>query len=161
MDLGATICTPKRPACGICPLVGDCAGRRAGIAAELPRRAEKPAKPVRQGIAYLAVRDDGAVLVETRPAAGLLGGMLGLPGSDWVEGAPPPRPPLAADWRDLGAEVRHTFTHFHLRLRLQGARVRAAGGDFRPAAEAGPAMPTVMRKALRLGLSAMQAGPPC
>ena len=82
--------------------------------------------------------------------------MIGLPGSDWVEGEPPARPPLAADWRDLGAEVRHTFTHFHLRLRLQGARVAgAAPGDFRPAAEVGPAMPTVMRKALRLGLSAM------
>jgi A/G-specific adenine glycosylase len=155
MDLGATVCTPKRPACGLCPLVADCAGRLAGIAAGLPRRAEKPAKPVRQGIAYLAVRDDGAVLVETRPAAGLLGGMLGLPGSDWVAGEPPPRPPLAADWRDLDAEVRHTFTHFHLRLRLEGARVPEGAGDFRPAAEAGPAMPTVMRKALRLGLSAM------
>jgi len=95
------------------------------------------------------------VLVETRPAAGLLGGMLGLPCSDWVEAAPAARPPLAADWRDLGAEVRHTFTHFHLRLALAGARIATAPGDFRPAAEAGPAMPTVMRKALRLGLAAM------
>jgi A/G-specific adenine glycosylase len=158
MDLGATVCTPKRPACGLCPLATDCAGRRAGIAAGLPRKAEKPARPVRQGIAYLAVRADGAVLVETRPAAGLLGGMLGLPGSDWVAGEPAPRPPLAAEWRDLRAEVRHTFTHFHLRLRLRGARVPGGPGDFRPPAEAGPAMPTVMRKALRLGLSALQAG---
>lgn len=157
MDLGATICTPKRPACGICPLVSDCDGRRAGIAADLPRKASKPERPVRRGVAYLAVRDDGAVLVETRPASGLLGGMLGLPGSDWVEGAPAPRPPLAADWHDLGTEVRHTFTHFHLRLRIEGARVAGAGGDFRPAGEAGAAMPTVMRKALRLGLSAMGA----
>jgi len=157
MDLGATICTPKRPACGICPLVADCAGRRAGVAAELPRRTERSAKPIRQGIAYLAVCGDGSVLVETRPAAGLLGGMLGLPGSDWTEGAPTPRPPLAGDWRDLGAEVRHTFTHFHLRLRLEGARVQGAAGDFRTAGEVGPAMPTVMRKALRLGLAAMGA----
>jgi A/G-specific adenine glycosylase len=157
MDLGATICTPTRPACGICPLVADCAGRRAGVAAALPRKPDKPAKPVRQGIAYLAVRADGAVLVETRPAAGLLGGMLGLPGSDWVEGEPSPRPPLAAEWRDLRPEVRHGFTHFHLRLRLRGAHVPGGTGDFRPAVEAGSAMPTVMRKALRLGLSAMAA----
>jgi A/G-specific adenine glycosylase len=157
MDLGATVCTPKRPACGICPLVGDCDGRAAGIAAELPRRAEKPAKPLRQGIAYLALRGDGAVLVETRPPSGLLGGMVSLPCGDWVErGEPPARPPLAAAWRELGPEVRHTFTHFHLRLRLVGARIDfGPGGDFRPAPEAGAAMPTVMRKALRLGLAAM------
>jgi A/G-specific adenine glycosylase len=156
MDLGATVCTPTRPACGICPLVGDCAGRRAGLAGALPRRVEKAAKPVRHGVAYLALRHDGAVLVERRPPAGLLGGMIGLPGSDWVEGEPPAQPPLAADWRSLGAEVRHTFTHFHLRLRLQGARVAGGGaGDFRQVAEVGPAMPTVKRKALLLGLSAM------
>ena len=157
MDLGATICTPKRPACGVCPLVANCAGQRAGIAAGLPRKVEKPPRPVRQGIAYLAVRGDGAVLVETRPSAGLLGGMLGLPGSDWVEGDPVPRPPITADWRDLDAEVRHTFTHFHLRLRLRAARVADCPGDFRPTGEAGPAMPTVMRKALRMGLSEMAA----
>jgi A/G-specific adenine glycosylase len=155
MDLGATVCTPKRPACGVCPLVRDCAGRRAGIAAELPRKVARAAKPVRFGVAYLAVRDDAAVLVETRPATGLLGGMLGLPGSDWVAGTPAARPPLAAAWRDLGVEVRHSFTHFHLRLRLEGARVPAGAGDFRPAEAAGAAMPTVMRKALRLGLAAM------
>jgi A/G-specific adenine glycosylase len=158
MDLGATLCTPKTPACGICPWVADCAGRRAGIAAELPRRAAKPAKPVRRGIAYVALRADGAVLAETRPATGLLGGMLGLPCSDW-DAAPAPRPPFAADWRDLGAEVRHTFTHFHLLLRLQGVRVPAGfeppAGVFASAAALGPAMPTVMQKALRLGLAAL------
>jgi len=157
MDLGATICTPKRPACGICPLVAACAGRCAGIAETLPRRTEKVPKPVRHGIAWLALRRDGAVLVETRPPSGLLGGMLALPSGPWAEGTPAGTPPLAADWRDLGVEVRHTFTHFHLRLALAGARVATAPGDFRPAAEAGPAMPTVMRKALRLGLAALAA----
>ncbi|HMQ92579.1 MAG TPA: A/G-specific adenine glycosylase [Amaricoccus sp.] len=158
MDLGATICTPRAPVCGLCPWRADCAARRAGIAETLPRKAEKAAKPVRRGFVWLALRRDGAVLVETRPASGLLGGMLALPSGPWGEGAPEGVPPLAADWRDLGVEVRHTFTHFHLRLALAGARVAAAPGDFRPAAEAGPAMPTVMRKALRLGLAAMDAG---
>jgi A/G-specific adenine glycosylase len=157
MDLGATVCTPRSPACGICPWREPCAGRRLGIAAELPRKAPKAERPVRQGVAYLAVRADGAVLVEQRPARGLLGGMLGLPGTDWVEGAPEPRPPFAADWRDAGVEVRHTFTHFHLRLRVMVARVPArfgaADGVFRPAQELDRALPTVMRKALRAGLA--------
>jgi A/G-specific adenine glycosylase len=154
MDLGATICTPKRPACGICPLVRACRGRLAGIAEALPRKAEKAVKPVRHGIAWLAVRGDGEVLVETRPPEGLLGGMLSLPSGPWAA-APAGEPPVAADWRDLGVEVRHTFTHFHLRLRLHGARVAGAAGDFRPPGAAGAAMPTVMRKALRLGLAAL------
>ena len=154
MDLGATICTPRRPACGICPLVQACAGRRAGIAEVLPRKVEKAAKPVRHGIAWLAVRADGRVLVETRPPEGLLGGMVALPSGPWAAEATG-EPPLPADWRDLGDEARHTFTHFHLRLRLHGARVAAAAGDFRPADAAHRAMPTVMRKALRLGLAAL------
>jgi A/G-specific adenine glycosylase len=156
MDLGATVCTPRAPACGLCPWGAACAARRRGVAAELPRRARKPAKPVRRGTAWLALRADGAVLVETRPPAGLLGGMLALPSGAWSETGPlSGRPPLAADWRGLG-EVRHTFTHFHLVLRVEGARVPpGAAGDWRPAATLAPALPSLMRKALKLGLSAL------
>jgi A/G-specific adenine glycosylase len=161
MDLGATICTPRAPACGICPWRQPCAGRSQGIAADLPRRAPKPERPVRHGIAYLALRADGKVLVEQRDARGLLGGMLGLPGTDWVDGLPQPCPPFAADWRDLGVEVRHTFTHFHLRLRVAAAKVPAGFmppmGAFQPAGELAAALPTVMRKALRQGLAAPTA----
>jgi A/G-specific adenine glycosylase len=159
MDLGATICTPRRPACGICPWREPCAARAAGVAAELPRRAPKPLRPVRQGIAYLARRDDGAVLLETRAPTGLLGGMLGLPGTGWAEAAPEPAPPFAAEWREARGEVRHTFTHFHLRLRVDVARVPLgfappAGRFYPPGENPGRALPTVMRKALALGLSA-------
>ena len=117
-------------------------------------------KPLRHGVAYLALRSDGAILVETRPEKGLLGGMLGLPGTPWGPVPPAPDPPAPAAWRDAGAEVRHTFTHFHLRLRVEVARVEkrpAASGDWRPwspALEA--AMPTVMRKAMRLGRTALE-----
>ena len=83
MDLGATICTPRGPACGICPWMQDCQGRIAGIAAALPRKLAKPAKPTRVGTVWLARRDDGAVLVERRPDRGLLGGTLGFPGDGW------------------------------------------------------------------------------
>ncbi len=152
MDLGATVCTPKSPACGICPLMQGCAARRAGIAGDLPAKAPKKAKPVRQGIAYLVRRSDGAFLLETRPPSGLLGGMLGWPGSDWVEADPAPAPPVPADWHDPGLEVRHTFTHFHLRLTLRLAIVdpdaAPTRGDFIDKHAFRPnALPTVMRKA--------------
>ncbi|MCZ7676410.1 MAG: A/G-specific adenine glycosylase [Roseovarius sp.] len=154
MDLGATICTPRRPACGLCPWAGACAARAAGIAGELPRRAPKAAKPMRLGIAYVGRRADGAWLVERRPARGLLGGMLGWPGSDWGE-APEPAQPAAGDWRRLGAEARHTFTHFHLRLAIEVAALPAGAvprrGRFVPAVEFRPGeMPTLMRKVFDL-----------
>jgi A/G-specific adenine glycosylase len=160
MDLGATICTPKSPACGICPVMTACAARAQGIAAELPRKTPKAAKPVRHGIAYLARRSDGAWLLERRPDSGLLGGMLGWPGAAWGA-APAEAPPLEADWRDPGGEVRHTFTHFHLRLALRVAEVPAdasprtgsfiAREAFRPSD-----LPTVMRKAYDLASPALQ-----
>jgi A/G-specific adenine glycosylase len=161
MDLGATLCTPRAPACGACPWRAPCAGRRAGVAAALPRRAARPAKPVRRGTGYLAVRAD-EVLIETRPQRGLLGGMLGLPCSPWSEAAATAAPPFAADWRPTGLEVRHTFTHFHLILAIETARVPGdfvppSGGFRRPTPALEASLPSVMLKALRLGLSALPA----
>ncbi|MDO6668115.1 A/G-specific adenine glycosylase [Paracoccus sp. 1_MG-2023] len=112
MDLGATICTPRKPACAICPLTDHCAARKAGIAAELPRKTPKAPKPERRGIAWIA-RSGDAVLLEQRPAKGLLGGTLAFPSAGWDgRDLPPPGP---ADWRDIGT-VRHVFTHFSLDL---------------------------------------------
>ncbi|MFC7702892.1 A/G-specific adenine glycosylase [Plastorhodobacter daqingensis] len=157
MDLGATICTPRNPACGICPWAQPCAARAAGVQGELPRKLAKAAKPLRTGVAYLARRADGAWLLERRPDQGLLGGMLGWPGSDWAA-SPADQPPLAADWRDPGAEVRHTFTHFHLHLALRIAEVPLDAaperGFFLPSADFRPsALPTVMRKAYDIARS--------
>lgn len=154
MDLGATICTPKAPACGICPWMHACQGRKAGIHARLPAKEPKKAKPVRLGIAYVARREDGAWLLERRPDKGLLGGMLGWPGSDWGAEATE-APPLDADWRDPGVDVRHTFTHFHLKLALRVAVVdktaTPARGQFIDAATFRRSdLPTVMRKAYDL-----------
>ncbi len=158
MDLGATICTPRNPACGICPWSAPCRARAEGLQSVLPAKEPKKPKPVRFGVAYLAQRADGAWLLERRPNKGLLGGMLGWPGSSWAEEAPVADPPLEAAWHDPGAEVRHTFTHFHLRLALRVARVpldaapmRGAFIDkhsFRPGD-----LPTVMRKAFNLAAS--------
>ncbi|WP_282601939.1 A/G-specific adenine glycosylase [Paracoccus sp. PARArs4] len=112
MDLGATICTPRKPACAICPLVDHCAARKAGIAADLPRKTPKAPKPERRGTAWVA-RSGDAVLLEHRPAKGLLGGTLAFPSAGWDgRDLPPPGP---AEWRDVGT-VRHVFTHFTLEL---------------------------------------------
>ncbi|WP_425040247.1 A/G-specific adenine glycosylase [Primorskyibacter sp. S187A] len=155
MDLGATICTPRSPACGICPWRPVCAARVAGTAAELPRKLPKKAKPVRLGIAYVARRSDGAFLLETRPDRGLLGGMLGWPGSEWTEDTPVPAPPLEAQWTLLPAEARHTFTHFHLRLAIMTADVDQTAtpnrGHFLERHAFSPSdLPTVMRKVFDL-----------
>ena len=159
MDLGATICTPKSPTCGICPLMTACAARKAGIAADLPRKAPKKLKPVRNGYVYLARRADGAILLETRPDKGLLGGMLGFPTSDWSD-SPVEDPPFEADWHDPGLEVRHTFTHFHLRLaiRISEARLDMVPhrGEFHLGAQFKPSsLPTLMRKAHELSKNAL------
>ena len=155
MDLGATICSPRSPACGICPWSAPCKARAQGIQAELPAKEPKKPKPIRFGVAYLAQRADGAWLLERRPDKGLLGGMLGWPGSEWTEGDPIAAPPLKADWNDPGAEVRHTFTHFHLRLALRTAKVpqeaKPERGEFiDKRIFKSSDLPTVMRKAFDL-----------
>ena len=154
MDLGATICTPKSPRCGACPIADACAARAQGIQANLPKKLAKKPKPIRHGHAYVGRRADGAWLLERRPDKGLLGGMLGWPGSEWGDN-PTPSPPMDANWRCIGGEVRHTFTHFHLVLSVLVAQVEAqpknaalhyvSKADFRPSD-----LPTVMRKAYDL-----------
>ncbi len=151
MDLGATICTPKSPACGICPLRDPCLARANGTQADLPKKTPKKPKPTRFGHVYVAQHQNGAMLLERRPNKGLLGGMLGWPGSEWSDN-PPEAPPFSADWRLLPGEVRHTFTHFHLVLRLWTAELPSRSVPdglvlldkhvFKPSD-----LPTVMRKA--------------
>ncbi len=158
MDLGATICTPKSPACGICPLRDACDARAMGTMAELPKKLPKKAKPVRHGTVYLGRRSDGAWLLETRPEKGLLGGMLGWPGSEWIEISlphPESTPPAQGDWEEIEGDVRHTFTHFHLVLRVMTAELpqnaEPHSGAFKPHTDFRPSdLPTVMRKAFNL-----------
>jgi len=164
MDLGATICTPRRPACGLCPLRPDCRGFAEGLAEALPYRAAKGERPVRRGATFVAVRADGAVLLRERPLHGLLGGMLETPSSPWEEAEPDGNSarryaPVAADWRKLPGLLEHTFTHFHLELSVYRAEVgqdaqpkRAAEPErclwLKPRALADAALPSVMRKVL-------------
>jgi A/G-specific adenine glycosylase len=121
MDLGATICTPRNPACGICPLMEDCAARRQGDPARFPIKAAKKARPERKGTAWW-IEAEGHVWLVRRPDRGLLGGMMALPSGDWREGdgegSGEDMPPLPGRWRRMGV-VRHVFTHFALELSVE------------------------------------------
>ena len=158
-DLGATLCTPTNPACAICPWREDCAARQQGIAAELPRKSPKAARPLRHGVHFCLIDDSGAVLLRRRPPRGLYGGMSELPGTPWLPERWTPEAafahaPMQADWRDVG-EVRHVLTHFELQLRVQMARVvriTAEGQRCARADLAGAALPSVMRKCLNLAM---------
>ncbi len=162
MDLGATICTPKKPACVLCPWQEWCAASKEGVAESYPRKAGKADRPERQGAAYVAVRTDGAVLLRRRPDKGLLGGMTEVPGSVWLDGfRADPRhgdAPLKADWQAANATVVHVFTHFRLTLSIYSAtfdrNVAAPEGHWwSPRAEvAGEALPSVMKKAIEAAL---------
>jgi A/G-specific adenine glycosylase len=151
-DLGATICT-RSPGCVLCPWSGACAGRKAGVAASLPRRAPKRARPVRHGAHFWLVDAGGRVLLRRRPPTGLLGGMTELPGTAWRDAPWPVAEALAnapheAEWRHAG-QVLHVFTHFELRLDVYAAVSDAirADGFWRDVGElTGEALPSVMRK---------------
>ncbi|HKB21993.1 MAG TPA: A/G-specific adenine glycosylase [Methyloceanibacter sp.] len=164
MDLGATICTPRRPACGLCPVRPDCHGYTAALAEILPYRDEKAERPVRRGATYVAIRSDGAVLLRERPLKGLLGGMLETPSSPWGDEVPKGKvvhihAPVKAEWRKVPGLVEHTFTHFHLELSVYRAEVGPDAVVKRAASPArcrwlklrelsGAALPSVMRKVI-------------
>lgn len=125
MDLGATICTPKRPACGLCPWRDPCEARRYDDPLLYPVKAPKKDKPTRFGHAFLIISKQGSVLLRKRSDKGLLASMMEVPGSEWLDGEERPvsydHAPIAASFRQLPAPVRHTFTHFHLVLTVHMA----------------------------------------
>jgi A/G-specific adenine glycosylase len=119
MDLGATVCTPRSPDCGRCPLAGDCRALTAGAQLNYPVKAEKPARPHRRGAAFVLLNKD-KVLLRRRPAKGLLGGMIEFPStpltSDLDGRAAMEYAPAQVSWLRLDGSVRHIFTHFSLEL---------------------------------------------
>jgi A/G-specific adenine glycosylase len=164
MDLGSSICTPKKPACALCPLNEDCAARARGDQEIFPRKAPKKSGTLRRGAAFVVTRGD-ELLVRTRPEKGLLGGMTEVPASEWLAGhedksALQQAPVLkgAARWhRKLGV-VTHVFTHFPLELVVYTAKLAArasapAGMRWVPIATLkDEALPNVMHKVIAHGL---------
>ncbi len=158
MDLGATICTPKNPSCSLCPVQKFCLGHAAGDPGALPRKAPPRERPVRHGAIFFVERQDGEVLVRTRPKTGLLGGMTEFPGTAWDTqidaGEVAKHAPVDAIFRKLDRVVSHGFTHFALRLEIFAATVPATqrapeNCRFVPRQRLGEeALPSVMRKVI-------------
>ncbi len=156
MDLGATVCAPKRPACVLCPWTESCAARRRGDPETFPRKAPKTEGKLRRGASFVVIRADGHVLVRSRPANGLLGGMTEVPSTAWShdfdESTALQAAPLKARWRRVPGVVEHGFTHFPLQQSVYVADVPArtkapAGMRWVPLAQLpGEALPNVMRK---------------
>ena len=157
-DLGASVCTPTKPKCLLCPWQSRCVAHRLGIAGDLPRKLPKAKRPVRYGAVFWLTDASGRVLLQKRKPSGLLGGMTELPGTEWR--SEPwnalTEAPMAASWRTAGLVV-HAFTHFELRLEVYAARVEtiAVEGFLLTEAElAGAALPSVIRKCAMLGAAA-------
>lgn len=151
MDLGATICTPRRPACAICPVRSHCAAFAQGQPDAYPVKAPKTARPHRRGYAFW-IEADGQVLLETRPSRGLLGGMRALPVSSWGEMPSLSEAPIAADWQVIDPPVRHVFTHFSLDLTVATTRTSRLDhmGGWWPIDRLGEAgLPSLFDKAAR------------
>jgi A/G-specific adenine glycosylase len=162
MDLGATICTPRRPRCVLCPWRRCCAAAAAGLADALPAPAVKPDRPLRFGVAFWLTRSDGAVLLRRRPENGLLGGMTEVPSTPWRSEPWTPDEavklaPVAADWLPLPGTVRHGFTHFRLELAIMAARGEASGLWSQVDRLSDHALPTLMKKVARHAVSALVA----
>ena len=177
MDLGATICTPKRPACGNCPWTDNCEARRKGIAETLPRKGAERVRPLKRGAAFIVRDAKDRVLVVKRPEKGLLGGMLEPPLGPWAEAFPSRaeamlQAPFRGEWTKRAGVVRHGFTHFELEVEVyvMSERGRPARNQrsTQDAAETAAlrhdaiwiptdklkdaALPTVMRKIIAHGL---------
>ncbi|MFO1107896.1 MAG: A/G-specific adenine glycosylase [Bradyrhizobium sp.] len=164
MDLGSSICTPKKPACALCPLNGDCAGRARGDQETFPRKAPKKSGALRRGAAFVVTRGN-ELLVRSRPQKGLLGGMTEVPGSHWLVGQEDkaalkqaPEFAGATRWHRKAGVITHVFTHFPLELVVYTAKAPARtkapkGMRWVPIATlADEALPNVMRKAIAHGL---------
>jgi len=162
MDLGATICLPRKPKCALCPLADACAARHAGSQGALPAKLPKAVRPQRHGVVFWTLRRDGAVLLRRRPENGLLGGLFEVPSTEW-RAAPwsvdeaKAAAPARASWRSLDGVVRHGFTHFELELSLLVGITRGAaadGGVWCPVDRLSDyALPTLMKKVVRHALA--------
>ena len=165
MDLGATVCTPRKPACPHCPLGETCASAQAADVETFPRKAIKKARPRRFGHAFVLLRNDGSLLLRTRPSKGLLGGMSEVPTTAWTQSPEPVTPqqliPFQTGWQQSETPVRHVFTHFELELTVHVATLaprHQSPDPLRFVALADldqEALPSVMKKVVATGLQTL------
>lgn len=161
MDHGATICRPRTPLCDRCPVADHCEALARGDPETFPRKSPRAVRPRRHGVAWL-IEEGGRFALVQREGRGLLGGMLGLPTSEWraepftdveaLAGAP-----VEAEWRDLGV-VEHVFTHFALSLRVFAAEAQAPADAILTDPSGLQALPSVFLKAARLRIGSRRRG---
>ncbi len=160
MDLGATICTPKHPACSLCPVNEDCFGFKNADAELFPHKKPKAIKPTRKGAAFLITNTKGQAFLSKRPDKGLLASMTQIPTTNWNSrqdgSTDTSEAPILANWERAGI-AKHTFTHFHLELavwriaNINSVHSKGWWCDIKNLDE--EALPTVMKKAIYIGLS--------
>ncbi|MDG2096126.1 MAG: A/G-specific adenine glycosylase [Paracoccaceae bacterium] len=158
MDLGATICTPRKPQCINCPVNLSCKAKELGDPAGLPKKLQKKAKPLKFGSVFIGFNEKSGYLLERRKGKGLLGGMLSWPSTDWSE-CSDINPPILADWIPVSGNVKHTFTHFKLELSVFKATIKKPQKPyFFVSSESFNVndLPTVMRKAYALYLKSIK-----
>lgn len=164
MDLGATLCSPKRPACSLCPVSSSCQAYKTGDMELYPVKMPKAEKPTRKGAAFVILDPTGAVYLQKRADSGLLGGMSEVPGTGWTarqDGKTGQEAlPFSGNWKNPGI-ARHTFTHFHLELEVWMIRLDANaslegelenGWWSKPGDLGSEALPTVMKKAIAVAM---------
>lgn len=167
MDLGATLCSPKRPKCMVCPLRDQCLALQNGEPEKYPAKLPKSVKPKRYGAAFVAIDKTGAILLNKRSNKGLLAGMTGVPTSAWdarADGATDVKAaPFDDDWQACGS-IRHVFTHFELELfvfkvKIGNAAIVPVGHWWSPAnAVLSEALPTVMKKVIEAAIADTRKG---
>jgi A/G-specific adenine glycosylase len=165
MDLGSGICTPRKPACVLCPWQAPCLAAKAGTQESFPRKLAKKINVTRYGIAFVALRADNAILLRTRPPKGLLGGMAEVPTGAWSARHDPSQAlrdqPFNTGWLTANAPVRHVFTHFPLELtvlaaRLPSAAVAPEGARFTALAKlTNEPLSSLMQKVIEAGLATL------
>lgn len=148
MDIGATVCAPRRANCLLCPLEPGCAATKTANPLAFPVAAPKSDKPRRYGHAYVIRHPDGGVFLRQRGPKGLLAKMTEVPGSDWLPASAPASFPCAGEWKQAG-EVNHTFTHFHLTLTVWSvAADTPLDEDWWSSTLSAEALPSLFRKVL-------------
>ena len=160
MDIGSTICIPKNPKCNRCPLVTKCIATKKNNPDSVPVKLKKKIKPIKKGFVYIGIINDKEIMLFKRPKSGLLGGMLCLPSTEWKENTfPLNTPPINSNWTEIQGEIKHSFTHFTLLLKVMITNINSIPQGFQTAnlSTFNPStLPTVMKKAFLHGYNPLK-----
>lgn len=159
MDMGATVCKPRSPLCSSCPVQNLCQSYAQGLGDSLPLKLKKPLKPRRYGVIFWYENTAGEVAIRKRPPTGLLANLMEIPGTPWVESPPDleevlnDSPSSKIPWILVDQTIKHTFTHFHLELKiLKGTGATPLGEGEQtchPRDFPSHAFPTLMKKVIK------------